>query len=416
MTLALLTAGEPPDSPQVAKALAFLRQFTPEQLRSVYAVSLQTMVFAAAEPERDQLRINLQRRLAPEGADQARTTASTGPARGRYTAAKGTAGRQLEHPVRPARPERGERGGRADRARGLDPGPELLGDGPSAATGAGPITPDVDRTGHRQHDLRGHLQPGHHRPEALPGAGSPGRRRDPELRQGGHQRRASSAASTGWRATSASARTSAIGQQWKYYYLYGLERAGRLTGQRFFGNHDWYREGAEELVHDQDKLLGFWQGSGLRGQDPGRRPASRCSSWPRAGRPVLINKLRHGPGGDWNNDPDDIRNLVGTVSRDWKHLLTWQVVDPAAATVEDLLQAPILYFNGHEAPEFTAEAKKDLRDYVEQGGFIMAEACCGEPRVRPGLPRADAELFPEEPSPAAPARRGPRRLAVASTS
>ena len=31
-----------------------------------------------------------------------------------------------------------------------------------------------------------------------------------------------------------------------------------LTGQRFFGNHDWYREGAEELVHEQDKLLGYW--------------------------------------------------------------------------------------------------------------------------------------------------------------
>src|SRR5690606_39113528 len=28
------------------------------------------------------------------------------------------------------------------------------------------------------------------------------------------------------------------------YYLYGLERAGRLSGQRFFGGHDWYREGA----------------------------------------------------------------------------------------------------------------------------------------------------------------------------
>ena len=44
------------------------------------------------------------------------------------------------------------------------------------------------------------------------------------------------------------------GQQWKLYYLYGLERAGRLGGLRFFGEHDWYREGAEELVHEQDQL------------------------------------------------------------------------------------------------------------------------------------------------------------------
>jgi hypothetical protein len=37
-----------------------------------------------------------------------------------------------------------------------------------------------------------------------------------------------------------------------YYYLYGLERVGRLTGRRFIGRHDWYREGAEVLVQQQD--------------------------------------------------------------------------------------------------------------------------------------------------------------------
>ncbi len=120
---------------------------------------------------------------------------------------------------------------------------------------------------------------------------------------------------------------------------------------------------------------------------------------------MLINKLRHGPGDDWNLDTDDVRNLVGTVSRDWKHLLTWQVVDPAAATVEDLLQAPILFFNGHEAPEFTPEAKEALRDYIDQGGFIMAEACCSQPRVRQGLPRAGRRALPRGRRPvAAPLR------------
>src|SRR5262249_13718806 len=49
-TLALLTAGEKPNSPVIQRALAFLRQFTPDKLNSTYAISLQTMVFAAAEP------------------------------------------------------------------------------------------------------------------------------------------------------------------------------------------------------------------------------------------------------------------------------------------------------------------------------------------------------------------------------
>ncbi|MEZ6096461.1 MAG: prenyltransferase/squalene oxidase repeat-containing protein [Pirellulaceae bacterium] len=37
----------------------------------------------------------------------------------------------------------------------------------------------------------------------------------------------------------------------KYYYLYGLERAARLSGLRFFGDNDWYREGTAHLLTQQ---------------------------------------------------------------------------------------------------------------------------------------------------------------------
>src|SRR5262249_52031551 len=46
--------------------------------------------------------------------------------------------------------------------------------------------------------------------------------------------------------------------QWNLYYLYGLERAGRLTGLRYFGRRDWYREGAEQLVRTQHAMNGTW--------------------------------------------------------------------------------------------------------------------------------------------------------------
>src|SRR4029077_11168973 len=38
----------------------------------------------------------------------------------------------------------------------------------------------------------------------------------------------------------------------RYYNLYGIERTGRLSGQRFLGNHDWYREGCAFLVEIQN--------------------------------------------------------------------------------------------------------------------------------------------------------------------
>lgn len=54
---------------------------------------------------------------------------------------------------------------------------------------------------------------------------------------------------------------------WNLYYLYGLERAGRLTARRFIplpwrpgqpSRADWYRDGAEHLVRTQDSESGSW--------------------------------------------------------------------------------------------------------------------------------------------------------------
>ncbi len=44
-----------------------------------------------------------------------------------------------------------------------------------------------------------------------------------------------------------------------YYYLYGLERAGILTRARYFGEFDWYEDGAEFLMHQQNDD-GSWNG------------------------------------------------------------------------------------------------------------------------------------------------------------
>jgi len=48
---------------------------------------------------------------------------------------------------------------------------------------------------------------------------------------------------------------------WHYYYLYGLERAGRLLGKEFFGPHEWYPKGARYLV-DHQAGSGSWTGTG----------------------------------------------------------------------------------------------------------------------------------------------------------
>ncbi len=242
-------------------------------------------------------------------------------------------------PARPASPSGPRSGSR----------PGATGRRPRTSTAAGAITPAGGATGSMT--CAGDLQPDHHRPEARPGARAARRRPDRSAAARRPSPPASSGRSTGCPLHFDVTQNINSGQSWHYYYLYGLERVGRLSGRRFFGNNDWYREGAAYLVRTQDPLARVLARAG-------DRAATRCMTTSFAllflakGRsPVLVNKLRHGPGPDWNNDHDDITNLVGVVSRDWKHLLTWQVVDPNVASVEDMLQAPIAYFNGHEAPD-----------------------------------------------------------------
>ncbi|MFO0933111.1 MAG: prenyltransferase/squalene oxidase repeat-containing protein [Planctomycetota bacterium] len=48
------------------------------------------------------------------------------------------------------------------------------------------------------------------------------------------------------------------GPTWHYYYLYGLERMGVVAHLRFLGRTDWYLDGAELLLMEQDDR-GSWQ-------------------------------------------------------------------------------------------------------------------------------------------------------------
>jgi hypothetical protein len=391
VVVALLTAGESPQSPTVSRALDHLRGFTPEQLKSTYAVALQTMAFAAATPERDQLKIAAGVTWL-ERAQIKPNDRVPWPGSWSYNEFKG---------------QRGD---------GSNTQYALLGLNAAAEVGV-PVKPEVWVMARRYWEqFQHHDGSWTYTPDtasaptaSMTCAGVSSliitglkRFQGQEFLQGDQIQNCGKGGVNVnlQRGIDWLARNFRVGEnygngvQWKYYYLYGLERAGRLTGQRFFGEHDWYREGAEHLVHKQDQLEGFWEG--VLAEDSREVATSFALLFLAKGRaPVLVNKLRHAPAADWNNDPDDVRNLVGHVSRDWKNLVTWQVVDPNAATVQDMLQAPIAFLNGHEAPDLTADGKKTLRDFVEQGGFIFAEACCGRPEFDKGFRDLMKELFPD---------------------
>jgi RNA polymerase sigma factor (sigma-70 family) len=390
VTLTLLAAGEKPDLPPIQKSLAFLRGFGPNDLRSTYAIALQTMVLAAAEPLRDRMRIVANVEWL-ERAQMKRGDTQPWPGSWGYSNLK------RARPSDNSNTQFALLGLDAARDEGVPIDPSvwelsrLYWEKSQKRDGSWAYTPDTSNstasmtcagissliiTGLRRFQGQEFLQA-----DTIENCGKGGINRNLQ-------------AGIDWLANHFQVgQNFGHGQQWKYYYLYGLERAGRLTGMRLFGQRDWYREGALELVHQRDEATGAWQGA-LNEQQTVLATSFALLFLAKGRAPILINKLRHGPTSDWNNDPDDVRNLVGIVSRDWKNLLTWQIVDSKTATASDLLWAPILFINGHEAPVFAPPERKNLADYVEGGGFIFAEACCGSAEFDKGFKKLMGEMFP----------------------
>ena len=189
----------------------------------------------------------------------------------------------------------------------------------------------------------------------------------------------------------------AIGRVWLLYYLYGVERVGRLTGQRFLGEHDWYREGAEMLVSTQDNLRGYWKGTGHAESDTRIATSLALLFLSKGKRPVLMAKLKHGTSDDWNHHRHDVANLTYHVEQQWGRDMTWQIIDSSAASAEDLLQAPVLLLCGDKWPELSDSEKKNLRVFVDQGGFVFAVANCEGKQFDNGFRQIMEEIFPESP-------------------
>jgi len=167
------------------------------------------------------------------------------------------------------------------------------------------------------------------------------------------------------------------------YWLYSVERVGIAAGYKYFGNHNWYKEGAEHLVACQE-------GSGAWGDIPA---TCFCLLFLYKGRaPILYNKLEYK--GEWNNHRRDIANLTTYIEKVKEQMFQWQIVS-LRAPVEELHDAPVLYITAEKEPEFSDEHKKKLRQFTDTGGTILLEASCGNPAARKWAQAFVREIWPQ---------------------
>jgi len=180
------------------------------------------------------------------------------------------------------------------------------------------------------------------------------------------------------------------GRSWLYYYLYGMERVGMISGRRGFGAHDWYREGAAMLVATERR--GVW------GQT--YQSAFALLFLAKGNRPVLFQKLQWDkkapPQATWHRNLHDLENLTGYIGNKLGKEVTWQTAT-LEMSLEDLRQSPVLFITGHTFPNFTQAEKDKLRKFVETGGTLLFEACCGKADFTDGFRRFARDLWKEYP-------------------
>jgi hypothetical protein len=157
--------------------------------------------------------------------------------------------------------------------------------------------------------------------------------------------------------------------EWRYYYLYGVERVGAASGHKYFRSQDWFRGAASHLLKTQ-KADGSWPGTGGYMSDL-RNTAFALMVLCHGRAPLLFNKLEHGE--DWNAKLRDVAGLTRYASRMLERILNWQIVR-LDGPLEDLLEAPVLYVYGEAKREFNEVEIQKIREFCQRGGLVFAVA------------------------------------------
>jgi hypothetical protein len=98
-----------------------------------------------------------------------------------------------------------------------------------------------------------------------------------------------------------------------------------------------------------------------------------------------IGQIQHD--GDWQPRPYALPNLLADVAKRFGVSVANRA-EPVRLTQAGLANYHVLYITGHYAFALSDAEREALREYLDRGGFLWAEACCG----RQGFDKAFREL------------------------
>jgi hypothetical protein len=187
------------------------------------------------------------------------------------------------------------------------------------------------------------------------------------------------------------------------YTLYGIERAAVAGGIKRFGDVVWYGRAAQFLMARQ-MPDGAWRG-GVDGPRDGVIETSYALltlSYSRA--PVAVAKLQYQVAGrkqgervegNWNQRGRDVAHLVKFAGNAAEQIYRWQTVRADLNNGDDLLDAAVLYVSGDQPLAFTDTEKAALVRFVDRGGLIVFAPDNRNKPFTESATKLGTELFPE---------------------
>jgi len=125
--------------------------------------------------------------------------------------------------------------------------------------------------------------------------------------------------------------------------------------------------------------------------------------------PALVGKLEYGKTvwatdengrrysyRDWTTDPADITYLIRRTNREIG--IRYRSVHTSFEKFSyDPAEIPILYLTGHEGFTFSEQMRQKLRWFLNDGGYLVGDACCGQKPFTEAFIREMKTLFPRRP-------------------
>ncbi|MFN4253626.1 MAG: DUF4159 domain-containing protein [Saprospiraceae bacterium] len=123
------------------------------------------------------------------------------------------------------------------------------------------------------------------------------------------------------------------------------------------------------------------------------KPETRNSKLETGNPPTLkLALLKYAGGGDWYNDVNSLKNLAKFCNDNLRTNfdLDFATVEPGSA---EIFNHPIVYATGHGNMLFSDLEARNLRAYLEGGGFLILNDDYGlDPFVRPAMKKVFPEL------------------------